>query len=76
MGDADSNPKSSSLQRTEEAMQQGPPRFACGSSFYEGGKRQAKKLKVKFGWTLRIAPGVSHSNGNMAAASGDLMGGK
>ena len=74
LGDADNNPKHSGLRRSKGAMRQGPHRFARGKSFYESGKRQAKALGVKFGWTLRVAPGVGHSNGNIGAAFGDLIG--
>ncbi|MBA4017464.1 MAG: hypothetical protein C0483_09850 [Pirellula sp.] len=66
LGTADIDAQHVNLRRTPEAMAQGPHRFARGKSFYDAGKRQAKKLGVPLNWQLATAPGVGHSNLGMA----------
>lgn len=73
LGDQDIDVNHSSLRRTEEANAQGPHRYARGQAFYENAKANAQKYGVPFGWSIRVVPGVAHSNGGIAKASGDLV---
>lgn len=73
LGDQDSDPNHSSLKRDDGVGVQGAHRFARGQNFYNRGKAEAERLGVDFGWKLRIVEGVAHSNGGIAAASGDLI---
>lgn len=73
LGDQDTDANHSSLRRTTEAMAQGEHRFARGRMFYEVAKANADKFGADFGWRIRTVEGVAHSNGGIAAASGDLV---
>jgi hypothetical protein len=54
------------LRRTVKAMEQGPHRFARGTSFFAVGQRQAELLGVPFAWERETAPGVGHVDKEMA----------
>ena len=73
LGDRDNDPHHTSLNRSEGAMQQGPHRFARGMAFFEAGKEYAAARGWEFGWSLRVIPGVAHSNGGMAEGAFDLI---
>lgn len=73
LGDQDSDPNHKSLKRSKGVKLQGPHRFARGQAFFENARANAEKYGVEFGWTLRVIPGVAHSNGGIALASGDLI---
>lgn len=73
VGDQDSDPSHDSLKRDDGVDLQGPHRFARGQNFYEKGKAEAQRLGVNFGWRLRIAEGVAHSNGGMAVAAAEFV---
>lgn len=73
LGDQDTDPDHTSLNRSEGAMQQGPHRFARGQSFFAAAKELAEEKEWEFGWSLRVIEGVAHSNDGMAAGSYDLV---
>ncbi|MBV7260294.1 hypothetical protein [Erythrobacter crassostreae] len=73
LGDQDTDPDHSSLNRSEGAMLQGPHRFARGQSFYVAAQAIAEKNGWDFGWSLRVIPGVAHSNGGIAEGAYDLV---
>ena len=73
LGDQDSDPAHESLNRTDDAMMQGEHRFARGQYFFAFGQEMARRQGWDFGWTIRIVPGVAHSNGGIALAAGDLV---
>lgn len=66
LGAADNDPEDENLSRTEEAMRQGPHRYARGLAFFQAAQEAARRLEVRFGWELQIAPGVAHDNASMA----------
>lgn len=73
LGDQDSDPQHSSLNRSEGAMRQGPHRFARGRAFFEQAQTMAAQNGWEFGWSLRVIEGVAHSNGGMARGAYDLI---
>ncbi len=73
LGDRDIDPDSSSLNKSQGAMMQGKHRFARGQFFFNFGKEMAARQGWDFGWSLRVIPGVAHSNGGMAKGAGDLV---
>ncbi|WP_438481232.1 alpha/beta hydrolase [Oleiharenicola lentus] len=66
LGTADTDPKHPSLRRTPEADVQGTYRFARGVYFFAHAKKFAADEHIPFGWTIAYAPGVAHSNKDMA----------
>ncbi|MEM9570511.1 MAG: hypothetical protein AAF996_03535 [Pseudomonadota bacterium] len=73
IGDQDNDPNHESLKRDDGVHLQGAHRFARGQHFYQKGKSEAERIGADFGWRLRVAEGVAHSNGGMAAAAVDLV---
>ncbi len=73
LGDQDSDPNHESLNRTEGAMRQGPHRFARGQAFFSEARSLAQRNGWEFGWSLRVIPGVAHSNRGIAEGSFDLV---
>lgn len=73
LGDLDSDPQHESLNRSQGAMAQGPHRFARGQSFYESARKLAEGRGWEFNWSLRVVPGVAHSNGGIAQGAHDLV---
>nr|WP_298929445.1 hypothetical protein [uncultured Erythrobacter sp.] len=73
LGDQDTDPDHSSLNRSDGAMRQGPHRFARGQAFYAAAKKLAQDKEWEFGWSLRVIPGVAHSNGGIAEGAYDLV---
>ncbi|MDJ0643607.1 MAG: hypothetical protein QNJ15_12390 [Erythrobacter sp.] len=73
LGDRDIDPESSSLNRSDGAMEQGPHRFARGKAFFAAARALAQRNGWQFGWSLRVVEGVAHSNGDMAAKVSDLI---
>jgi poly(3-hydroxybutyrate) depolymerase len=74
LGTADIDPDDDNLPRQPEAMRQGPYRLARGEAFYAAAKAKAAELGVRFGWQLKYAKGIGHSNGDMAAFAAPLLG--
>ena len=66
LGDADSDPNHHQLPREPGAMRQGPHRFARGLHYMSTACREAAALGVPLAWKLRVAPGVAHSNPDIA----------
>ena len=66
LGDADSDPNHFQLPREPGAMRQGPHRFARGLHYMSTACREAAALGTPLAWKLRIAPGVAHSNADIA----------
>lgn len=73
LGDADTDPRHSSLPRGANADRQGPHRLARGQAFHAAGRATAAEMGVPYGWVVREVPGVGHQNGRMAAAAAQLM---
>ena len=73
LGNADNDPNHESLRRSEGAMTQGDHRFARGQAYYRAAEATAARIGADFGWQVRVVDGVAHSNGGIAAASGDLV---
>jgi len=65
LGTEDNDPKHKYLRVTPEAMAQGRHRFERGQTFYAAGKAMAAELNVPFGWKMRFAKGIGHSNKKM-----------
>ena len=66
LGDKDNDPNHSSLNKDNQAMRQGPHRFARGHNFYMNSLFKGSILmKVPFNWSMSVAPGVGHSNRSM-----------
>lgn len=73
LGDQDKDEKHRLLNRSPAAMKQGRHRFARGQSFFAHARDLAREKGWEFGWTLRVVPGVAHSNSGMAQGSWDLI---
>lgn len=73
LGDRDNDPQGRSLNRSAGALAQGPHRFARGQAFFAAARDLAADKGWDFGWTVRIVPGVAHSNGDMAKQVADLI---
>lgn len=69
LGEDDTDPEHANLQRTPEALAQGPHRFARGQAFWESGRVAARQLGVPFTWRLETVPGADHDNRKMALAA-------
>lgn len=76
LGDQDTDPNHSQLNRSPQALLQGPHRFARGHKFFETAREQARRLGVPFRWRLEIVPGVAHSNARMAPAAARFLAGE
>jgi len=66
LGTADTDPNHVNLRRTENAMAQGPHRFARGQFFFAAGQASAARLGMNLSWQLATAPDVSHNDKGMA----------
>jgi poly(3-hydroxybutyrate) depolymerase len=73
LGTADTDPDHSSLRRTPEATAQGPHRLARGENFFVTAEALAAVWQVPFGWRKRYAPGVAHSNEDMAVFAAEWL---
>jgi poly(3-hydroxybutyrate) depolymerase len=69
LGEADNDPKHSSLRRAAPAMLQGKHRFARGQYFFNLAKQASQQNRVPFKWLLATVPEVGHKNGLMAQAA-------
>jgi hypothetical protein len=56
LGDADTNTEAPDLPRNEEAMAQGPHRFARGLWHFAQCRTVAERLAITFGWRLETVP--------------------
>lgn len=66
LGDADCDPHHPQLPREPGAMRQGAHRFARGQYYFELARKRAASLGVSFNWRIATAPGVAHSNADIA----------
>lgn len=67
LGEADCDPNHPQLPREPGAMRQGAHRFARGQYYFELARSQATALGAPFiNWRLATAPGVAHSNADIA----------
>lgn len=76
LGTADTDPNDVNLSRSKGAMAQGPFRFARGNFFFRYGQRQAAAQDVTLGWKLDTAPGIGHSDKDMATFAVEWLFGK
>ena len=67
LGEADIDPNHDSIPNAPEARAQGLHRFSRGLNYFKVASEQAVRLGVPFGWKIATAPGVGHSNTDMAA---------
>jgi hypothetical protein len=75
LGTADNDPNHPSIPKGPEPEAQGLHRFARGLNYFKFASEQAVRLHVPFGWRIATAPGVAHSNTEMATfAAGQLFG--
>jgi poly(3-hydroxybutyrate) depolymerase len=73
LGEQDIDPGHKSLNRSPEALLQGPHRFARGQAFFESAADAATRLGVPFGWQLITVPDADHDNRLMAPAALPLL---
>lgn len=66
LGEADTDPNHTALRHTPGADAQGLYRFARGQYFFAKARSAAETMKTPFNWTLATAPGIAHSNKDMA----------
>ena len=76
LGGDDTDPNHYQLRRTREAMRQGTNRLERGQAYYERARRAAAELQTPFNWLLEVAPGVAHSNAQMAPFAAKYVGRK
>jgi hypothetical protein len=74
LGGDDSDPDHPQLRRTPEAMRQGANRLERGHAFFERAKRAAAEMQIPFNWSIAMAPGVAHSNAQMAPYAAEYVG--
>lgn len=73
LGEDDTNPQHRLLNRSAQAEEQGPHRFARGQLFFRTAQQQATALATPFNWQLQTVPGVGHSNSGMAKVAAPLI---
>ena len=73
LGEADTDPKHSSLPSQPWAVAQGDHRFARGWFFFDTMRRAAEAQGVPFAWRVATVSGVGHSNGRMAEHAARLL---
>ena len=66
LGEKDNDPHGKYLNRSREAMAQGPHRLARGQNFDAEAKRAAKRLGVSYSWERRTIKPVGHYHRRMA----------
>lgn len=73
LGTNDDDPNHESMNKSKEAMQQGPHRFARENDFFESGRRRAKEHAIKLAWQLKTVPNFGHSNSGMSAPAAEWL---
>jgi poly(3-hydroxybutyrate) depolymerase len=71
-GDRDIATDDPSLPSNEEALRQGPHRFARAHHYIAFGQREAERLGVPFGWRLQTVPGIGHDGKAMSAVAASI----
>lgn len=73
LGEKDIDPNHPQLNKSAQAMAQGPYRLARGENFYREAQARCAALKCRFGWTLQRVPGAAHSNAQMAERAAAVL---
>lgn len=73
LGEQDIDPEHKGLNRSPEALLQGPHRLARGQAFFDSAADAASRLGVPFGWQLLTVPDADHDNRLMAPAALPLL---
>jgi poly(3-hydroxybutyrate) depolymerase len=73
LGDRDIDANHSQLPREPAAMRQGAHRFARGQFYFALAQREAACLGAPFAWRIGVAPGVAHSNPDIAPFAARLL---
>ena len=73
LGEMDTDPNSSSLRKTEEAMRQGKHRLERGNFFFNEAKNYSIKNDISFNWKLQTVPNIGHSNKGMSSSAGNIL---
>lgn len=73
LGDRDTDPNASDLNRSAGAMEQGQHRFERGQNFHAKARKLAAERAMPFQWRMQVVPGVGHSNAGMAAAAAKIL---
>lgn len=73
VGEKDTDITNAMLLRSEEAMRQGPHRYARGLYFHDDAQTEARRMMLPFNWDVVSVPGVGHSNKGMAKAAAEWL---
>ena len=73
LGEDDTDEHHRGLRKTSAAMAQGKHRLERGITFYKAAKATATEIGAQFRWELKKAPGVGHSNRQMAPWAADVL---
>jgi poly(3-hydroxybutyrate) depolymerase len=71
-GDQDIDMADPHLPAQEEALRQGPHRFARAHTYFAAGRKEAERLGVPFNWTLTPVPGIGHDGAAMSVVAASL----
>lgn len=69
VGSKDTDPEHPALDRSSEALSQGPHRLARGQLFFKTSEEMANRMGFPFNWSFEIVPGVGHSAAGMSPAA-------
>ena len=73
LGTADTDPHHKHLRTTEEALSQGPHRFARGQFFFSCAQRQAEREGCALAWELEFVEDVAHDDRKMSVTASKLL---
>ena len=73
LGTADTDPQHRYLRRTDQAMRQGPHRFARGHHFFNTARLEAARLATPFSWRLVEIKGIGHSARRMVPPAAQIL---
>lgn len=71
-GEEDNATSDPHLPKQDEALRQGPHRFARAHNYVEFGRREAERLRVPFAWRLVPVPHIGHDGRAMSAVAASL----
>jgi poly(3-hydroxybutyrate) depolymerase len=71
-GDRDIATDDPNLPSNEEALRQGPHRFARAHHYVAFGQSEAERLGVPFGWRLQAVPFIGHDGEAMSAVAASI----
>jgi hypothetical protein len=72
LGEGDTDPSVSDLDKTAGSMAQGANRVERGEHFIASATSLAKELGVALRWELAYVPGTAHEGSKMSRAAADL----